>query len=410
MRPVTILGAGIVGVCCALTLRERGHPVEVIDRADPGEGASHGNAGVISPWSVVPQPMPGAWRGVPGWLLDRDGPLRIRAGALPRMVPWGLRFLRNCTEARARAISRTMARLATDNVHAYRRYLDGTAEQSLVANAMYVNVFRPPDRADLTDLAWRLREEIGAPLEVIDAAALRALEPALADRYHAAILIKDQARARHPGRLTKVLAAKARALGVRFRRAEVTALARAGASTRLVTRDGPIDAELLVLAAGYHAARLAQGLGLGTPLIAERGYHVAFPNAGVTLDNSIMEMRAKVVASSMEGALRVAGTAEFAPPDAPPAMARVEALTRIARAMMPGLDVSGRDWWMGIRPSFPDSLPAVGPMPAHPGVIAAFGHSHYGMILAPGTARLVAEMIAGAPNDRTLAAALDPGR
>ena len=56
---VTVIGAGIVGICTALSLLEKGFSVEVLDRDPPAEGASHGNAGVVSPWSCVPQSLPG---------------------------------------------------------------------------------------------------------------------------------------------------------------------------------------------------------------------------------------------------------------------------------------------------------------------------------------------------------------
>ena len=87
-RPqVTIIGAGIVGICSALSLLERGVAVRLIDRAGPAEGASYGNAGVISPWSCVPISMPGTWRSLPGALFDPLGPLSIRLRYLPRFLP-----------------------------------------------------------------------------------------------------------------------------------------------------------------------------------------------------------------------------------------------------------------------------------------------------------------------------------
>lgn len=76
---VTVLGAGVVGVCTALSLRERGFSVTLIDRNPPAEGASHGNAGSLSPWSCVPQSMPGLWKNVPKWLLDPEGPIALRS-------------------------------------------------------------------------------------------------------------------------------------------------------------------------------------------------------------------------------------------------------------------------------------------------------------------------------------------
>ena len=75
---VTVIGAGIVGVSCALNLIRQGHAVTVVDRLPPGEGCSKGNAGMFSSDSYVPLSMPGdLWR-VPGWLLDPLGPLAIR--------------------------------------------------------------------------------------------------------------------------------------------------------------------------------------------------------------------------------------------------------------------------------------------------------------------------------------------
>ena len=89
----TIIGAGIVGICTAISLLEKGFEVVLVDRDGPAEGASHGNAGVISPWTCVPQSMPGTWRSIPKWLLDPEGPVALRWGYLPKFIPWALKFL-----------------------------------------------------------------------------------------------------------------------------------------------------------------------------------------------------------------------------------------------------------------------------------------------------------------------------
>ena len=89
---VAVIGAGIIGVSCALQLAERGLSVIVIDRHPPCEGASFGNAGVISPWSCVPQSVPGLWRKLPKWLFDPLGPVSIRKRYLLPFIPWAIRF------------------------------------------------------------------------------------------------------------------------------------------------------------------------------------------------------------------------------------------------------------------------------------------------------------------------------
>ena len=90
---VIVIGAGIIGVCCALKLAERGLNVVVVDRQPPCEGASFGNAGVISPWSCVPQSVPGVWRKIPKWVIDPEGPIFIRKRYIASLWPWAMRFL-----------------------------------------------------------------------------------------------------------------------------------------------------------------------------------------------------------------------------------------------------------------------------------------------------------------------------
>ena len=80
---VLVLGAGIVGICNAIALNEKGFNVTLVDRDEPSEATSFGNAGVISQWACIPQSMPGLWKKVPKWLLDPSGPLSIRWSIKP---------------------------------------------------------------------------------------------------------------------------------------------------------------------------------------------------------------------------------------------------------------------------------------------------------------------------------------
>ncbi len=400
---VTILGAGIVGVCCALSALERGLTVTIIDRKDPGEETSYGNAGVISPWSVVPQCTPGVWKSVPRWLLDPKGPVKVRWRDLPSILPWAWAFLRNATPEKVERISDAMSLLMLENVEIYRRYLSGTGHENLLAESMHVSVYRGDAKPALDDLPYRLRSARGAKVEIIGGKELRDLEPDLAPRYHTAALVKDQARARDPGKLCKVLAEQAQAQGAEFRRIEVTALRPQEDGTQsLETKEGLLPTNKLVLAGGIWSAELLRPLGIRLPLMAERGYHLEFTEPGVILNNSIQDAGAKIIVSSMNGGIRVAGTAEFANIDAPPNYARAEALAPLAKRLLPGLNTGLKRQWMGIRPSFPDNLPVIGPVPGFHNLVAAFGHSHYGLGMAPGTGRIVAELLDGKQTNRDL--------
>jgi D-amino-acid dehydrogenase len=193
-----------------------------------------------------------------------------------------------------------------------------------------------------------------------------------------------------------VLAQKALNQGAEILRAEIIALeSNTDASWHLVTTTGSIKAHRLILAAGVWSADLLKPLGLKMPLAAERGYHVAFANPDVTLNNSVMDVDAKIVASSMLDGIRVAGSSEFAAIDAPADPRKEKLLAKQAHAMLPDLNTSAMTTWMGRRPSFPDSLPALGPIKNQPGLYAAFGHSHYGLMMAPKTGELIADLVAG---------------
>ena len=390
---VTIVGAGIVGICCALSLQEKGKRVRLIDRAEPGQGASYGNAGVISPWSCVPQSMPGLWKQIPGWLLDPEGPIAIRPGYLPKAIPWALKFLLAGRKGRVGAISEGMAGLVRPSVDTYRRHLAGTGHENLVQDSWYIHVFRKAGAANLEDLGWRLRAAQGAPMELVTSDELREIEPDLSPDYQAAVLIKDQARALAPGRIGAVLADKVRDRGGEFIRAEARRLMPRNGGWSVATDQGEIHADQVVTTAGAWSMELLAPLGVRLPLEAERGYHLVFRNPGVSLNHSIMEVDGKFVTSSMEMGLRSAGTAEFAGLDAPPNYARARMLARQTKRMLPNLDTSDTEEWMGARPSLPDSLPCIDEIPGQPGLFAAFGHGHYGLGMAPMTGRIVADLV-----------------
>ena len=144
---VTIIGAGIVGICSALSLLEKGISVRIIDRNPPGSGASHGNAGIISPWSFIPQSMPGTWKNIPRWVLDPDGPVSFNFSYLFRTLPWAVQFIKNMTEPDVRRISDAMEILTSGSVELYRHHLSGTGHEDLVADSYYVHAYRQPERA-----------------------------------------------------------------------------------------------------------------------------------------------------------------------------------------------------------------------------------------------------------------------
>jgi len=393
---VTIIGAGIVGVCCALSLIERGKTVHLIDKKGVAQETSYGNAGVISPWSVIPQSMPGMGLSAIKWMIDPLGPISIRPAYLPIFLPWAMRFLALSRVHKVEQCSAAMADLMRNNIPLYRHHLSGTAHQSLIRDSHFIAAYRDTRQINLDDLGSKLRTKIGAQIEQIDASALRQLEPALSTQYQGAVVVRDQARTVSPARLAITLADKAQANGAALTIATVNKLAaQENGEWQLQTSEGTLNAKAVVIAAGPWSATLLEPLGLKLPLASERGYHLEFVNPGVTLNNSILDVTHKFVTSSMEGGIRSAGTAEFDRLDRPPNYQRAKMLEPLTRSMLPDLNTESAQQWMGIRPSFPDSLPCIDQMPGQQNLFLAFGHNHYGLGMAPQTGEWVADLVTG---------------
>ena len=100
---ISVIGAGMVGTCCALHLQHEGFEVTLLDRGGPGEETSSGNLGGFAVASCPPLAMPGVLPRVPGMLLDADAPLRIRWRHAPRALPWFVRFAANARRERVEA-------------------------------------------------------------------------------------------------------------------------------------------------------------------------------------------------------------------------------------------------------------------------------------------------------------------
>ena len=269
---VTIIGAGIVGICSALSLLEKGISVRIIDRNPPGSGASHGNAGIISPWSFIPQSMPGTWKNIPRWVLDPDGPVSFSSSYLSRTLPWAVQFIKNMTESDVRRISDAMEILTSGSVELYRHHISGTGHEDLVADSFYVHAFRQPERANIDNLDYKIRREKGADIVRIDAGELSDLEPDLSKEFKAAVLIKGQARAISPGKIGEVLSRKAMRMGAEFLQEDVKDIRKTNDDMwQITTNNGAYKSAKVLVASGVWSAKLLKSLGYKLPLVAERG-------------------------------------------------------------------------------------------------------------------------------------------
>lgn len=394
--PLVVIGAGMVGVSTALWLQRAGQEVLLIDRLEPGEGTSYGNAGVIACSSVVPLTLPGLLSKLPGMLVKSDSPLFMRWGYLFRMLPFALPYLAQCRPGRAAAIVESLTPLISDAVEQHLALAKGTpAERYLVPNDyLYAYLNRQAFEAD--QFAWQLRGAAGFDWELLEEPALRDFEPTLGEALTFGVRLRDHATVRDPGRYVKALAGVFTAAGGRFQRAEVTGFTtQDGRVSAVETPEGPIACASAVIACGAWSKILTDRLGVKTPLESERGYHLEFVEASPVPRCAVSVTTGKFVVTPMEGRLRCAGVVEFGGLTAAPSPAPLALLKRQFARTFPGITYKEVVEWMGHRPSPIDSLPYLGAVPGLEGAYCAFGHHHVGLTGGPKSGRLIADLIVG---------------
>ena len=235
-KTVAVVGAGIVGVSTALWLQRAGHEVLLLDRLGPGEGTSHGNAGVLASCSVVPVTMPGLIGKTPGMLLDRDSPLFVRWPYLPRLLPWLARYLSHCGAAETRRIAQALNAIIGDSLEQHQALAKGTGAERWIVPSDYNFIYTDRAAYEADGFTWALRSENGFTWEEMDLRALRAYDPAFGPEVTFAVRAPGHGFISDPGRYVKDLAAHVEARGGRIVRAEVRNVRREADRVTLLRR------------------------------------------------------------------------------------------------------------------------------------------------------------------------------
>jgi D-amino-acid dehydrogenase len=392
-KSVVIVGAGIVGTCCAHFLRREGHEVTVVDPLEPGDGTSFGNAGIIATSEIAPIAMPGLLRHVPKMLADPYGPVVLRWRYLPKAAPWLWQLVK--ATKRAEEIAAALAPLLAQAAAAH----DALARQADAGNLYrkpgWLKVYDSERTFAETAEELALMRRHGIRFEVLDGVGIRQLEPALAPIFRRAIFLPDCGFVLNPKRLTERVARSFLEAGGRILREKAIAFDLAEGRLAVLTEEGRHPADAIVLAAGAWSRPLAASLGARVPLDTERGYHAMLEPPEPGLSRPVLWGDHHFILAPMEHGLRLTSGVEFAGVEAPPDYRLLDRLVGLAQRMLPSLRGEARSRWLGFRPSLPDSLPVLGRSESHQGIYFAFGHQHLGLTLSAVSGRVIADLVCG---------------
>ncbi len=388
--PVTVVGAGVVGLSIALALQARGLAVQVIDREGPAAGASAGNAGAFAFSEILPLASPRMIRQAPKWLLDPLGPLTVPPRYAARIAPWMWRFWKASWPAQVRASTVAQTALMKLSQAALDPHLAQNGLTHMLRHDGQLQVYESEAEFRASLPGWQAREEAGIAFTHLKGDEIAAYQPGLAPTFtHATFTPKWQSIS-DPRDYVLAMAERFRAGGGEIIIARADRLVAGGVETSTGMIPGRV-----VLAAGAHSHHLARTVGVKIPLETERGYNTTLPASAFDLHRQVTFGGHGFVISKVGNGLRIGGAVELGGLDLPPNFARADAMLKKAKRFLPGLDTSGGTQWMGFRPSLPDSLPAIGALPGRPDVICAFGHGHLGLTQSAGTAAIIADLMTG---------------
>ncbi|CAN7667985.1 NAD(P)/FAD-dependent oxidoreductase [Rhizobium sp. LjRoot258] len=397
MTSTVVVGAGIIGVAIAYELQRRGRSVMLLDKDAPGKGASYGNMASIAVTEFMPASRPGIWAQMPKWMLDPEGPVRVRPGYVPRLVPWFLRFLAASRPSKLRELEAAGAVLCARVHEDLDALLRNTGLTDMLSEEGCLSLYKDEAefRADREHI--EILERFGFRHEVLGGNAIRDLEPAVTTGIGKAVLFPDNRSVSDPYKLVVALADKFRLLGGSIEQGEVKGFElRDGSVSALELANGrTISTEEVVLAAGAFTARLSALLSEHIPLETERGYHTQIMDPGIAMRHSIIWPARAFMVTPTAGGIRVGGTVEMAGLDAPPDYRRAKVLVKRAKEALPDLQARETTEWMGHRPALPDTLPVMGPSAKRKNIWYATGHGHLGLTYAATTGRIMADLITG---------------
>lgn len=394
---IAIIGGGVVGLNIAWSLRHRGEDVTVIDGGTIGDSASGVNAGWVTPSLSTPLASPGIMSTGLKHMFDKDGALSIK----PRPDTAWLKWLWNFSQAaRPAAYERGVKSLLHLNEHTMDLF-DHLHDDNVEFEMQHAGILALA--LEEGGLGWfrQLFDQLipmgfKGTIDYLTPAEARELDPSVGSNVaEAAHTLID--RFVDPDGLLAGLLKRLGEMDVTVHQNRpVQSLSRTGSSWTIHTNPGPIHADHVVVALGAATNKLLKSVKVQLPIIGAKGYSVELQGSGVPPKHALYLMEAKLGLSPLAKGVRIGGFFELPGSGNDVPSRRVEQLIEQTRPYMGGWMPDSAEVKVGrggLRPSTPDSLPFIGPVPGQDGLYVAAGHGMLGVTLAPATAAAMSSII-----------------
>ncbi len=403
-----VLGAGVIGVTTAYYLAKAGHDVVVVERQPgPALETSFANGGQISACHTEPWATPSTLPKIIKWLGRDDAPLKFRLKADPSLWSWCLKFLGNCTRTRADINTERMLRVALYSRDAQTELRRDTGIEYNQLSKGILHIYRDDKELAAASCRAQTMNKLGLERHVLDAAGCVTREPALKTAQNDGLLCGgiftpgDESGDAHT--FTTALADLAGSMGVEFHYSCPInhLIVKDGRFKGIETKKGIIEADSCIVALGSYSPLLLKAHDIHLPVYPAKGYSVTLPvgNAKQAPSVSLIQDELKLVYSRLGNNLRIAGTAEIAGYNDDIDEQRARFIENAARTLFPEIqEPETPDFWAGLRPKTPDSVPVLGPTKID-NLFLNTGHGTLGWTMACGSGKILADLISGKQPD-----------
>ncbi|PIE61391.1 MAG: amino acid dehydrogenase [Desulfobacterales bacterium] len=394
-REVIIIGGGVIGLACAHYLIESGARVTVVDKGEVGQGASHGNCGLLYFSDVIPLCSPGAVSTEVIRALKGTSPLYIKPELDIDKYLWLTKFALKCRPSWMNTAAKAKYELLTYSMTLFKSFFETSGLPCDFEDIGILSVFKEKQHFEAQAQTQAFQKKFGLEAEPINRERLSALEPALLDDVAGAWLNKADWHLRPELLMTawhNLLTEK----GVVFHEGcEVQDVAIQHRSVRQVyTTQGEFEADSVVLAAGAWTPLLAKKLGLNLPVVPGKGYSLTMARPEICPTYPLMLYEKNMVATPWKSAYRLGGTMEFSGYSHSLNKKRINKLITGATAYLrTPLGEPLIEEWTNLRPMTYDDMPIID-RPHHlKNLIIATGHGMLGLTLCTGTGKAVCDML-----------------
>ena len=405
---IAVIGAGIIGITTAYELAVDGHEVTVFERRGAAaEETSFANAGVVAPGSVTPWAAPGMPGKVLGNLLSRHAAIKLSLPLSGGDLVWMWKWWRACkleTYLANRARLQRLAFYSRERLH----HLTTELQLEYDRSDGYTVLLRSEKDSRLMQPGLQVLREAGVAFSEINAEAVRKIEPAInPDTEFLGGIHLPNDEVANCRQFALLLKDKARDMGVDFQfNATVAQLNPGNAASVLIAGENtPRQFDRAVMCAGLASGALLKPLGLNIPMTAVYGYSISAPirEALNAPRSALMDERYKVAISRLGNRVRVAGGAEIGGHLRKHRASSIQTLYKVLHDWFPGAAQNANTGasvqvWKGARPMLPDGPPLIGDS-GIAGLWLNLGHGSSGWALSCGSARALADVIAGKAAD-----------